>query len=210
MCIRDSPRGVQANYRNKDLVFYYKSYIGGIGHSVGGRSLRRMMDGVKNKLPLAPKPKPTPTPASDTLWGPMISDPMYETYKELNQKNPIRMPPLSATTCKKNNDCLKGPPIDRGALPVGTDDNPSILTKTDMGDGSYKYSWNISICNQKRLGEWIQSFCTKNGMWKNGMPSPPATCFDFSEGEGRPICDLSQGSNPNTGLCVCSGGKSPL
>ena len=42
------PRGVQANYRNKDVVFHYKSYIGGIGHSVGGRSLRRMMDGVRN------------------------------------------------------------------------------------------------------------------------------------------------------------------
>lgn len=37
------PRGVQANYRNKDVVFQYKSYIGGIGHSVGGRSLGRMM-----------------------------------------------------------------------------------------------------------------------------------------------------------------------
>ena len=43
------PRGVQANYRNKDLVFHYKSYIGGIGHSVGGRSLRRMMDGIQSK-----------------------------------------------------------------------------------------------------------------------------------------------------------------
>ncbi len=42
------PRGVQANYRNKDLVFYYKSYIGGIGHSVGGRSLHGMMDGVRS------------------------------------------------------------------------------------------------------------------------------------------------------------------
>ena len=42
------PRGVQANYRNKDVVFQYKSYIGGIGHSVGGRSLGRMMDGVRN------------------------------------------------------------------------------------------------------------------------------------------------------------------
>ena len=44
------PRGVQANYRNKDLVFHYKSYIGGIGHSVGGRSLGRMMDGVRSTL----------------------------------------------------------------------------------------------------------------------------------------------------------------
>ena len=41
------PRGVQANYQNQDLVFHYKSYIGGIGHSVGGRSLGRMMDGVR-------------------------------------------------------------------------------------------------------------------------------------------------------------------
>lgn len=42
------PRGVQANYRNKNLVFHYKSYIGGIGHSVGGRSLGRMMDGIRS------------------------------------------------------------------------------------------------------------------------------------------------------------------
>lgn len=42
------PRGVQANYKNKDLVFHYKSTIGGIGHSVGGRSLHGMMDGIKS------------------------------------------------------------------------------------------------------------------------------------------------------------------
>ena len=42
------PRGVQANYRNKNVVFRYKSNIGGIGHSVGGRSLHGMMDGVQN------------------------------------------------------------------------------------------------------------------------------------------------------------------
>ena len=60
------PRGVQANYRNKDVVFQYKSYIGGIGHSVGGRSLGRMMDGVR--IPLVDKSKATqrfyPTPKS--------------------------------------------------------------------------------------------------------------------------------------------------
>lgn len=56
------PRGVQANYRNKDLVFYYKSYIGGIGHSVGGRSLGRMMDGVWSKSTPAPIP-PGPSPS---------------------------------------------------------------------------------------------------------------------------------------------------
>ena len=42
------PKGEQANYKNKDLVFHYKSTIGGIGHNVGGRSLYRMMDGVNN------------------------------------------------------------------------------------------------------------------------------------------------------------------
>ena len=42
------PRGVQANYRNNNVVFHYKSTIGGIGHSVGGRSLHRMMDGVQS------------------------------------------------------------------------------------------------------------------------------------------------------------------
>ena len=57
------PRGVQANYRNKDLVFHYKSYIGGIGHSVGGRSLRRMMDGVHS---ISTSPKPTPAPPKPT------------------------------------------------------------------------------------------------------------------------------------------------
>ena len=56
------PRGVQANYRNKDVVFQYKSYIGGIGHSVGGRSLGRMMDGVRIKSTLSSGPKhPTQT-----------------------------------------------------------------------------------------------------------------------------------------------------
>ena len=57
------PRGVQANYKNRDLVFHYKSYIGGIGHSVGGRSLERMIDGIRSpsirspsKLPLCPSP----------------------------------------------------------------------------------------------------------------------------------------------------------
>jgi len=54
------PRGVQANYRNKDLVFHYKSYIGGIGHSVGGRSLGRMMDGVRSFIV---KPKLDSCPA---------------------------------------------------------------------------------------------------------------------------------------------------
>ena len=39
------PRGVQANYKNKDLVFCINQ-IGGIGHSVGGRSLHNMMDGL--------------------------------------------------------------------------------------------------------------------------------------------------------------------
>jgi hypothetical protein len=53
------PRGVQANYRNKSVVFHYKSYIGGIGHSVGGRSLHGMMDGVRSKPVLGPKPTPT-------------------------------------------------------------------------------------------------------------------------------------------------------
>ena len=57
------PRGVQANYRNKDLVFHYKSYIGGIGHSVGGRSLGRMMDGVRSKS----IPSLTPDPLSSPL-----------------------------------------------------------------------------------------------------------------------------------------------
>ena len=42
------PRGVQANYKNNDLVFHYKSTIGGIGHNVGGRSLHGMMDGVQS------------------------------------------------------------------------------------------------------------------------------------------------------------------
>ena len=42
------PRGVQANYRNHNVVFHYKSTIGGIGHNVGGRSLHRMMDGVQS------------------------------------------------------------------------------------------------------------------------------------------------------------------
>ena len=55
------PRGVQANYRNKDLVFHYKSYIGGIGHSVGGRSLGKMMDGVQS-ISTSPKPTPAPIP----------------------------------------------------------------------------------------------------------------------------------------------------
>ena len=39
------PRGVQANYRNKNIVFCINQ-IGGIGHTVGGRPVWNLMDGL--------------------------------------------------------------------------------------------------------------------------------------------------------------------
>lgn len=94
------PRGVQANYRNKGVVFQYKSYIGGIGHSVGGRSLGRMMDGVR--IPLVDKSKATQR-FSSTL------DPGYDCIApqvcQVHENDP-RLPEANTGMFRTNDDCM--------------------------------------------------------------------------------------------------------
>lgn len=161
------PKGVQANYKNNDLIFNYKSTIGGIGHNIGGRSLHRMMDGIQSftvKKSIGPSQYhilEKPCDCSNTYQDPR-SGYIYPNCHRYNDK-----PSIAPTCCTP-------PSIKGGVKPVCCNDLDCNNPKdTDIESGY------TSRCYKGK--------CIKNNKTAIICPNEQQVCWGWSDNR---CCDI--------------------
>ena len=100
------PRGLLANYKNKNLVFC-TNQIGGIGSKGGGRSLFNMMDGLncKGRREIGEERTPTPLDLTTPLTCQSVSPSVTDAWCDMNCNH--TPPYCPAGSCKCNGPAPK-------------------------------------------------------------------------------------------------------